>query len=200
MFGFFWNWKYYTAYKDVNNGFSKMQVNDYDAASNNFAAAYRIVPEVKDLKQLENYAHGIKYLLADKNEEAIALFKEVQSKMGDFADVNQLMLKAETGASFNRKDYNAFLDNCKNELILDTTVASNWAAVASAYSCLYATTGADSLRQLANRYIQKASALDSTTNEAKFYDNMIAYRLDKKEVITREAFAKAFPNGWTKTN
>jgi hypothetical protein len=68
--------------------------------------------------------------------------------------------------------------------------------VASAYACLYADKGADSLKTNALDYLAQAAAIDSTSAEAKEYRNRIEHRLATRQIIERETFIKQYPNGW----
>jgi hypothetical protein len=109
-------------------------------------------------------------------------------------------MQAEVGISFDRKDYKKFLELEKKVLARSQDDASSWAGVASAYACLYAETGQDSLKTRAVEHLQKSKTLDSVSEGARDYINRIEYRLWSRNIISSGEFQKKFPNGWAKTN
>ena len=198
VFSFFWNWKYYQAYTDLN------EANEY-AANGNYAKGAQMmhgvsktIPEVEDLKSLANYYEGVALLQADKNEKALIVLTKCVDKLPPDYKIDELVLRAHIGIDFNKHDYDGFLKGCQECLAKDSTLVENWYGVASAYSCLYATKGKEEDKAKANEYMARAKQIDSTTPDNKVFYNMIAYRLATHQVITRENFIKQFPHGWTK--
>jgi hypothetical protein len=101
------------------------------------------------------------------------------------------------GSGYDKKDYNLFLTSAKAFLQLDTTQAQSWGSVASAYACIYAQNSADSAKQLSLKYYRKAKILNDSSADAKEYLGRILYRLDSKQIISKDEFDKKFPNGYT---
>lgn len=107
-----------------------------------------------------------------------------------------MIIQASLGVAFDNKDYEEFLRASKAYLEYDTTLAIANASVASAYSCLYAESGKEADNENARFYLAKAKQIDNDSEDMLTYYNMIEYRLQHRIIITREEFAKKFPNGW----
>lgn len=195
---FFWNWKYYTAYNQVLESNRSVEKGDYNKGSFFMNEASKIVPEIEDLHMLSNYYKGIDLLMKDKSTAALAVFEKYKDKLPPDYKVKDLIIQAKVGASFDKKDYEGFLDASKQSLNIDSTSAMSFSTVASAYSCLYAEKGEMSDKINAEKYLEKAKKIDNKTKESKEYYNIIEYRLSTRKLIKREDFVKQFPNGWTK--
>ncbi len=195
---FLWNWKYYTAYNQILESNRSVEKGDYKKGSLLMNEASKIVPEVEDLHMLSEYYKGIDLLMNDKSTAALAVFEKYEDKFPPDYKVEDLIVQAKVGASFDKGDYKGFLDASKQSLDLDSTAARSFATVASAYSCLYAEKGDISDKSDAEKYLAKARKIDDKTKESKEYYNLIEYRLNTRKLIEREDFVKQFPNGWTK--
>ena len=196
VFSIAWNMRFFLAYTDLRNSFN-------DAGSTIKAAYYTQkaadeVPEANDLAALANFYKGVNLLKADKSTEALAAFNKCQGLPEGF-HLNLAILQAEMGSGFDRKDYNLFLKSSKAFLALDTTQSSSWGGVASAYACLYIQNKADTLKQQSLKYLTRARAIDDTSKDAKEFYGRILYRLDSKQIISKDEFDKKFPNGYTST-
>lgn len=192
-----WNMRYYQAYREVNESYSRIQMQDYSGAAGLMKSASLRLPEVEDLAILSAYSHGLELLSNDKCTEALAEFIMCQDKLPENFSIDALILQAKIGSTFENKDYDGFLDACLLNLELDPTSASSFASVSSAYACVYAAGGADTAKQNALLYLNKAKAIDNTSKEATDYYNMIEYRIESRRILRREEFVKQFPNGWT---
>jgi hypothetical protein len=155
------------------------------------------VPEVGVIASLSHYYKGINYLYKDKSAPAAAELKQVGKELSEEFKIKELLTSAEMGATFDKGDYKGFLAVSKKALESDTTLASSWAGVSSAYACLYAKNGADSLKNLSLYNLKKSQTLDDTSAAAKEYAGRIMYRLDSRKIITKEQFYKQFPKGYT---
>lgn len=195
---FFWNWKYYQAYNDIQKSNESFGMGDYATAAALMTSAGKKVPEVEDVETLAAYFRGISFLSADKGAEALAEFNKCAEKLPPEYNMKSMIAQASIGASFDKQDYQGFLSAAKDLLQIDSTVASTWSSVASAYACIYADKGDEKAKANALKYIERAKTIDSTSAEAKQYYNMIEYRLDSRKIIRREEFLQQFPNGWTK--
>jgi len=196
IFSMFWNWRFYQGYMDIrkaNSAFAERKVSDAAALMERASAN---VPEVKEIGALANYFKAVDLLQKDKSTEALAVLDNCKDLPPDF-HINQLVLQAEMGSGFDKKDYNLFLTSSKALLQLDSTKADAWASVSSAYACLYSQNGTDSTKALSIRYLNRSKALDDTSADAKEYIGRILYRLDSKQIISKDEFDKKFPNGYT---
>jgi tetratricopeptide (TPR) repeat protein len=198
VFSFFWNWKYYSAYRTFNEGLAIASRGDYHQAAAVIKQASEQAPDATDLQTLGNYYEGLDALLTNKSEKAIVALNKCVGKIPADFNLNLLLLQAKTGAAFDRHDYKGFLSGCQESLALDSTQVGNWMGMASAYSCLYVAEGQDDYKVKALEHIARAKQLDSISPEAKEYYNMIDYRLAEHQIITRDDFKKQFPHGWTK--
>jgi hypothetical protein len=198
VFSFAWNWKYYRAYQDIQKANKSVEQGDFANASLLMNSASIDVPEVEDLRTFASYFKGIELLQKDKGNEALAELEKCRSKVPPDYPLENLIIQARIGASFDNNDYDGFLKAAKEKLALDTTQAVSLTSVASAYACLYAKKGREGYKASALEYLQRAKEIDSTSSDMKQYYNMIDYRIDTRKIIRREEFVKQFPNGWTK--
>lgn len=198
ILGFVWNWKFYQAYNSIKQSNDFFQKGDYTNASILMNEASKKVPEVEDVKTIAAYFRGIELLSKDKSTEALIEFNKCKDKIPPEYNINRLIIQAKIGSSFDKGDYEGFLEASKEILSIDSTVAFSLTSVASAYACIYADKGKEDAKQNAILYLKKAQAIDDTTKELKAYYNMIEYRIDSRKIIRREDFVKQFPNGWTK--
>jgi tetratricopeptide (TPR) repeat protein len=198
LFSFYWNWQYYDAYTDIKESNAYFDKGDFENASKLMTKASKEVPEVEDLKVLSNYYSGFHLLKKDKSEQALNKFTACLGKVPPEYNLNFFINQAKVGVSFDKKDYDGFLAASKEILKIDSTSADSYASVASAYACIYATKNDESAKLHSYEYLKKASAIDSTSAESKFYYNLLEYRMYAHQIISREEFKKKFPNGWIK--
>jgi hypothetical protein len=194
-----WNMRFYLAYLNIQHSLSENSKDDIVQVSNYMIKAANQVPESGELSKLAHYYKGLNFLMNDKSKLALNEFDYCQDLDASFK-INMLTLQAENGAAFDSKDYPLFLKTSKAFLQLDTTSAQSWAGVASAYACMYATSNVDSLKQQSLNFLNKAKAIDDTSSANKEYYEIIHYRLDSKQIISRTQFHKQFPKGYLKTN
>lgn len=192
----FWNWKFYSAYLDIRDANQHFKNGDYANAALLMEAASVAVPEVEDIKTISSYFKGIKLLSEDNSSGALTEFEKCRDKLPQDYNLNNLLLQAKIGSTFDNKDYNGFLQATKENLVLDSLQATSLASVASAHACLYAQSGKEEDKLQALNYLSKARQIDSVSKEVKEYYNMIEYRLHSRKIIRRKEFQKQFPNGW----
>lgn len=195
---FAWNWKYYQAYNYIQESNAFFDRGDFEKGADLMKKASENVPEVEDLRTIYQYFHGIELLYKDKGTEALAEFNLCKDKLPEDYNINSLIIQAKIGDSFDKKDYEGFLEATKEYLALDSTYAAAYASVASAYACIYADQGQEDAKNNTFLYLNKAKAIDDSTAEMNEYYNMIEYRIYSKKIIRREEFVKQFPNGWSK--
>lgn len=194
-FSIFWNWRFYSAYQGIKNANIAAGKGDIAGAAEKMGNAGKQVPEVKEIAEMASYYKGIDLLNKDKSTEALSEFENCVDLSADL-HINELTLQAQMASGFDKKDYKLFLTSAKTFLQLDTTKAVAWASVASAYACLYAQSNLDSLRQQSFKYYNRSKAMDDTSADEKEFLGRILYRLDTKQIITKEQFDKQYPNGY----
>jgi hypothetical protein len=195
VFSLCWNFRFYSAYKNVNRAFVANAEGDGVKAEVFMTQAAEQAPESGDIITFAHYYKSINLLVNDRSKQALDEL-EYCKNLDESFKVNQLVLSAEMGAAYDTKDYALFLKTAKAALSIDTTSAQSWASVASAYACLYAISSTDSLKQRSLEYINKAKTIDTVSDRSKEYYGLIQYRLDSKQIISRTAFHKQFPNGY----
>jgi hypothetical protein len=194
-FSIFWNWRFYSAYLNIKKANIAAGDRNISKAAALMAKASEQVPEIHNIAEMASYYKGIDLLNKDRSTEAVTAFSNCKNLPTDLR-VNELSLQAEMGSGFDKKNYRLFLTSAKEFLLLDTTQAQSWAGVASAYSCLYAENNIDSLKQQSLKYFYKAKALDDTSADAKEYYGRILYRLDTRQIITKNQFDQKYPKGY----
>ena len=156
------------------------------------------VPEVEALQTLAYFYEGVGLLQTDQSAKALPVLKKCEGKLPLDYGLASLILNAESGIAFDKKDYDSFVKANQDIFTIDSTLVTNWYGLASAYSCRYAVKGDDKDKTQAFHYLAGAHKKDSLTADNQFYYNMIEYRLVTHNMITRENFKKQYPHGWTK--
>lgn len=198
VFSFYWNWRFYSSYSNIKKTALAIQNYDYTHAANLMQTASEQVPEVDDIKVLASFYKGLSLLYSDKSTEALTEFEKCKDKLPDDYNLYAYTLQAKMGSGFDNKDYNLFLSASKDFLRLDSVNAMPWASVASAYACLYAQTGVDSLKVLSDKFIGKAKMIDNASKNMLEYYNRIDHRISTRKILSSAEFMMQFPNGWVK--
>lgn len=198
LFSFYWNWRFYAAFNNIKASNLAFQQANYAEAASLMQSASKKIPEVPDVDAFASYFSGIALLKEDKPVEALAEFNKCKDVMPGEANLKNLILQAEMGTGFETKNYTQFLAASRELLQEDTTSAMLLASVASAYACIYADKGVDSVKTLALDYLQKARATGDTSADARNYFMRIEHRIFTREIVEKEEFDKKYPNGWTK--
>jgi hypothetical protein len=193
-----WNWKYYTAYRNIQKANKHFEMGENDKAYKAMYEASMQVPEVEGISTYATYLKGISLLEENKNSEAIEAFNKCREKMPAGNNVVTLINQARIGIAFDNKNYEDFVVLALDNLNAAPESPIILTSVASAYACVYADRGVDSVKQLALEYLNKAKSFDDTSAQMKQYYNRIEHRLATRTVITSEQFSKQFPKGWTK--
>jgi hypothetical protein len=153
------------------------------------------VPEVRELKTLAAYFRGLSCLEQDKCEEAEGCLGQCASMPREY-HVSSLLLRAEAGAAFRKKDYDRFERLAEDAAKQQPGDAIAQAQVASALACEYAVSGNEALRRRAEAKLDEANRMDSATLGATHYVERIRHRLETREIIDSKEFFRRFPNGW----
>ncbi|AMR32861.1 hypothetical protein A0256_16260 [Mucilaginibacter sp. PAMC 26640] len=197
VFSIFWNWRFFAAYQELNSANKTFSEGKMEVAATTMKDASENVPEVTILADMAHFYKGISYLSKDKSALGLVELNLCSDSLPADYHLRELKLQAQIGAEFDRADYQAFLNSSKDFLKADTTLAGSWGGVASAYACLYAQKGTDSLKKLSLYNLKRSRAIDDTSTEAKNYSSRILYRLDSRQIISKDQFDKKFPNGYT---
>jgi len=127
--------------------------------------------------------------LTPQEQEALAI------KPND-PEYTMALLQAESGLAYEQRDYDRFLE--AEETLAKRQPDDPIAAlgVASAHACKYAVTGDATPRTLAERQIEAASKMKGADGPAfAEYLDRIRYRLETREIISRNEYRRRFPNG-----
>lgn len=192
------NWPYFIAYNEFNKGVDFVNTGDYESAAKSFETA-AISTNNGDLRVLTSYYRGLSYMQRGNPAFAVAEFEFCQDKLPKDYDVDALLLDAQIGASFDEEQYDRMLELSVKNYEMNASSIRACSQVASAHACMYAITGDASHKQQSVRHLEIARAL---IDDEELYHSMlnhVEYRLSTREILTREAFTKRFPNGWANT-
>lgn len=195
---FAWNWNYLDGYNKLNSATEMMSQNKLPEAAQLMAEASARVPEVNELYILSEYYKGLHFLSESENDQALKCFSRCENWLPEEYNLKFYTLSAQMSACFDRKDYQGFLEKSKAMFVIDSTTADAHSRLASAHACLYVSRDSEPDRTLAYKHLDQAKAIDNKSDEARFYYNFLEYRLEMKDIITRDEFVKRFPQGWSK--
>lgn len=193
---FVWNWKYYDAYKKINEANELMAKGDLSNGAALMQKASEEVPQSLDLMYMTAFYKGLDYLAKDESENAMTEFMKCRNYLPADFYIEDYIIQAKIGMTFNNHDYHGFLDACFESLKQDSTDAFRLTAVSSAYACLFVSENKVEDLQLSTTYLNKAKSINSTSPELLDYYNKVEYRLYSKTIISSQEFDKKFPDGW----
>jgi tetratricopeptide (TPR) repeat protein len=199
FFSFGWNWRFMAALRELNQMRRALLASDFDKAADLAESAARHVPKDTALAGIAKFNRGLAFLSKGQSSEAVNYLRKARQSAGDAKVdlIDRTLLQAEAGAAFDAKNYDEFLAKSKALVAQTPDDAQSVAMVASAYACKYAVTGAEEHHREALKNVDKASQL-SPSNEPQLaeYRHRILYRLDTREIISRDEFKRRFPNGY----
>lgn len=198
VFSLAWNWKYFIAYQNLKASYESLNKGDVEKSYTLIKSVKETVPEDEDINLLYHYFNGIHLLNMDKSSEALKEFNLCRGNLPENYMIDDFILQANIGETFDKKDYEGFLEYSKKLLEKNPKEPTNITSVASAYSCIYVARKDDNAKKEALKYLDMAKKIDNKTKDQLTYYNMIEYRIANKTIITRSEFEKKFPNGWTK--
>jgi hypothetical protein len=196
---FVYNLRFFLAYVDIVRGNHAMEHGQIEQGVAHLASAAGRLPEIPELATIPNLFEAARLVNEEKDKEALALIEKTRlspkSHMQEmYREVEQ---QARMGVAFERRDYDGFLDISQQLLKLHPDQASALAAVASAYACKYAVTGDAQFRDQAIQYWERAKAQAGTRIDMfGDFENRFQYRLQTREILSRQQFKERFPNGW----
>jgi len=197
IFSVAWNLRFIKGYTEMNNSYKFLSEGNLNQASTSMLSAASHVPESADLKLLANYMQGSFLLEQDKSAEALEKLKKCANKLPENYGVEDKILQAKIGVSFDSQDYNGFLEYAKKLELKYPKDFMAKAMVASAYACKYAEAGKDKFREESMNYLSQGKEIAADNPYFKEYEQRILHRIYTKEIISRDEFIKKFPNGWT---
>ncbi len=191
------NLRFFRGYAALKNGVRKAQARDFPAAVALLDAASRDIPESKDISSLASYVRGTHLLIQDKSAEALLHLRAAAEVMTGDESLKGLILVAEVGAAFDNKDYDLMLEKSRAIMEKDLKDSSAAAGVASALACKWAVTGERRFRIESLDFLERARTLDAGRDPSfREYEARILYRLDSRQIISREEYAQKFPGGY----
>ena len=150
-------------------------------------AAFEKADQASKLEQQEG--HG---------EEAARLMHQAAAMYPEAQGLTQAAEYYDEGAAFERKDYDTFLSIAEKQW--DEHASSETAGVlSSALACKYAVTGDAPFRRQSEDMLAKSQQLiqgDSTQQQLfQEYAERIRYRLDKRDIISKQEYDRRFRSG-----
>lgn len=188
--------RFILGYVEVVRAQGALSRSDLAAATREFEAAARHVPEDEGLGSTLAFFQGISLLQAEKSAEAVPLLTRAHRGYPQDRHIEGVLRQAEAGAAFDAHDYSLFLEKEKAGAALDPADPTSAAGVASALACQYAVSGDEKLKAAALAQLKKAAALVKGDRAAlEEYEARILYRLETRQIITRAEYVRRFPNG-----
>ena len=192
------NYKYFAVIFHMRAADYHMNSGDSRAAENDYTKAAKLMPEIDPLRSMRDYLRAGNLMNADRSAEALVILKELKKNPLEGMDLDAMIVRAESYASFERGDYASFYRIEKEQLALSPDDPAGRLRVASAAACLFATTGNRAYRNEAISLIAAAQAQRTSQNEdfLKEYIPRINYRIHSREIISGEEYYRRFPDGW----
>jgi len=196
---FIYNLRFFLGYVAILRAQDAMDAGDLKGAAHWHASAARRLPEIPELTAISDFFHAQELLTENKNEEALQLLNQAKPKAPpDWQAMFMHMERAaKIGVAFDSKDYDKFLELSQEAAQSSPEDPMAVLSVASAYACKHAESGSEQDRERCLTALERAKLLASDAPEQiATYENRIQHRLETREVISGEEFAKRFPNGW----
>lgn len=195
----FYNERFFLGYLEMHRALRALEARDMEETATLMNAAAAHVPESEELRDWADLFTGIDLANQDRSAEAVPPLQRCVSRMppgSPFGEIAQAcLLQAEGGAAFDAKDYDKFLEKQLAILESQPNEPMAVAGVASAYACLYASTGLELHKSEAMRHLDQATS-QSQDAEILEYRQRILHRLDSRQIITRAEYQRRFPKGW----
>lgn len=155
-----------------------------EVAASLMESATKYVPESTDIDLKASLYRGVQFLGEGHPVEAVRLFRKYQEHYPEDQGINSLLLKAEANLAFQQKDYDTMLARYQTLFERDPSNPNIAAQVCSAFACKYAVTGEERFKQEANKYLERAKALDPKVFAA--FEKLIYYRLTTRKIFPSE--------------
>jgi tetratricopeptide (TPR) repeat protein len=191
------NSRFLFAYFEHRKAARLMNAGQLNEAADLMQTAANRVPEVKDFDILAGCMRGIALLAADDSRGAVAVFQRLVTMDPGVEHFRTLLLHAESGAAFDDKDYDKFLQTSQTLAAMEPGTADSKMRMASAYACLYVARNDRDALAKARQLLAEAKELPASDAEQfEEYYNRILYRIESREIISSKEYARRFPNGW----
>lgn len=181
------------AFQGHNNGyFENADSPEFQEANALWKRATDALEKAEQAAKLENQE--------GKEVEAARLMHEAASLYPQMRNLQTAAQAYDAGVAFAKKDYDGFVA-ISAKLWKDEPVAGSAAGLASALACKYAVTGDTSIRQQSEEMLAKAQQLAQGNPEDQKdlaeYLPRIRYRLDSREIITKQEYDRRFRSAKT---
>ncbi len=192
-----WNLRFFRAYGALRHSWACFAEGQVEAAAAQMISAADHVPECEDIRVVSLYMEGVSLLSRGRCAEAVTKLSQCRNRMPFDSDVKILLAQARGGAAFDKRDYDGFLAAAQT---LDKQAPDYYlgkATLASAWACKYVQTGEAGCRDRVLDFLEQAKRLAQDDPAFTEYENRTLYRLQSREIITREEYYKRFPEGWS---
>lgn len=186
------NARYFQAFLEIRAAGRLLEARKLDEAAATMSAAAARVPGSSDLASVASFYRGISLLSHDKSLEAEKALMAAQPVFGSEPGFQRVLLSARIGASFDRRDYDTFLQRALELMKLEPQSSQVVAGVASAYACKYAVTGSEEFKVASLDYLERARKLARPEDDYEEYAARIRHRLESREILTRDQYQKRF--------
>jgi len=191
------NWRFAAGYWETKQSVRAAQTGDFRKASELMDRAARNVPEAAELGELASYYRALVFLSGDRSAEAVPLLEAYIARNPTSETAKGLLIQAQSGAAFDRKDYDAFLTAAHKYAGTDPGTANTALRLASAYACKYASTGDEKFKQEAAENLARARTRASLQKEdLGNLPERIEHRLATREILSPTEYQKRYPRGW----
>jgi tetratricopeptide (TPR) repeat protein len=192
-----YNWRFLAAYVEMKEGVRNARAGDLNSAAAHLESAHQRVPEDMGLDAGASLYRGLYLLSVDKTGEALPHLRKALQIMPADRAIQDMVLTAEAGVAFERKDYDGFLERSKMILKRHPNDPRTVAGVASALACKWAVAGEESFKRESIEFLDRARRLAGAGDASfKEYEGRILYRLDSREIIDQKEFHRRFPHGY----
>ncbi len=192
------NWRFLSAHLDLRRGMRRAEAGDARGAAAEFAAASRQVPESDEVAGVSAFYQGLALITDEKPTEALEYLRKVPPAIANNPQFADVVLTAEAGTAFDRKDYDQFLAKSNAMLARHPSDARALAGVSSAHACKWAATGDASSREAALDFLDRARRAAPPDGQFRAYEGRILYRIDSRDVISRQEYERRFPRGYVR--
>ncbi len=196
IFSFAFNFRFIKAYYFIKQATSALRNGNLEKTFEFVTTAAKLVPEDAGLSMEASYFEGLLFLDQEKWANAIEAFNKSSGLAKQGYNIEELILNANIGLSFDKKDYESFLRYALELQTKNPQEGAYYAQVASAYACRYAVTNDNQYKEKSLEYLKKSKELSDSEIVYREYEQRILHRLSTREIIKKEEFDKKFPNGW----
>ncbi len=201
LFSFIYNYRFYEGYQELNSFAESWSEGDMDGSLAHINEVHRHVPESKDVESLWRIHNAVHLLQVDSAIAAARMLQEFDGNYDPSLGVDDLLLTVNRSAAFDRREYRAFLKYSEIAFDRDPDSPHTHAQMASAYACMYASTGeqhyCDSSRVHIEQGLSLSAAAGDPENDISEFVNRIEHRLHTRRIIAPSVFMKEYPYGWS---